>query len=91
MAADCYSDCMANCERGAPGNKAYCVDNCEDYCEQTDREDGLSGSVNSNKGYVGLASPLKLGATVEYGADRPPNGDILPKDWVDEAASARDK
>lgn len=70
-AVDCETDCLSNCARVAPGNKAY-QDECTDYCQQPDRQDGLSGSVSSDKGYIGLASPLRAGGTVEYGADRPP-------------------
>ena len=76
---DCVTDCLENCERVAPGNGAYCGSNCDDYCAQPDRRDGLSGSVSSDNGYVGLASPIRGGDTVEYGADKPPQLDILPQ------------
>ena len=69
-AADCTKDCVRNCIRVAPGNEEYCRAECDDYCAQPDREDGLSGSISADKGYVGLSSPL--GGTVEYGQDRPP-------------------
>ena len=76
---DCIKDCVSNCLRVAPGNAGYCGSNCDEYCSQTDREDGLSGSVSSDKGYVGLSSPLRGGDTVEYGADAPPRLDVLPR------------
>ncbi|KAJ1463307.1 hypothetical protein M885DRAFT_504959 [Pelagophyceae sp. CCMP2097] len=74
---DCFKDCSSNCARVYPGNGAYCTIECDDYCAQPDRRDGLSGSVSSEGGYVGLASPLRGGDTVEYGADAPPKLDAL--------------
>jgi hypothetical protein len=77
---DCYKDCASNCARVYPGNGAYCAIECDGYCAQTDRKDGLSGSVSSEGGYVGLASPLRGGDTVEFGADAPPKLDqLLPQ------------
>ena len=49
-------------------DSAYCVDNCSSYCQQEDRTDGLSGSVSSDGGEVGI-----LGRnTVVKGDDKPP-------------------
>ena len=42
--ADCNKDCTKECNLVAPGNTAYCQTNCNDYCSQPDRADGLSGS-----------------------------------------------
>mmetsp|Transcript_30122 Transcript_30122/g.74209 ORF Transcript_30122/g.74209 Transcript_30122/m.74209 type:complete len:129 (+) Transcript_30122:1-387(+) len=42
---DCYTDCSQNCVRNAPNSVQYCKDTCNDYCAQTDRRDGLSGSA----------------------------------------------
>ena len=36
---DCIKDCVSNCNRVAPGNKAYCAVQCEDYCAQDDRKE----------------------------------------------------
>jgi hypothetical protein len=41
--ADCFSDCMKSCKAIAPKDTAYCTENCNAYCEQDDRTDGLSG------------------------------------------------
>ena len=90
--ADCIKDCTTNCNRVSGGkNDAYCGVQCEDYCGQTDREDGLSGSVSSSKGYLGWSSPLRLGNTVEYGEDRPPTVSIIPKSLLPDASIAREK
>ena len=46
----------------------YCLENCKSYCAQEDRTDGLSGSVSSDGGEVGI-----LGRnTVVKGEDKPP-------------------
>ena len=58
----------------------YCAQTCSDYCAQEDRQDGLSGSVSSEKAEVGLLSAYDLRAKVTgqtpegvvYGDDRPP-------------------
>lgn len=65
---DCFQDCFKNCLLVAPKDKGYCTDNCRDYCDQPDREDGLSGSVSSVKGETGI---LGFG-TVPKGEDKPP-------------------
>lgn len=65
---DCMTDCLKNCKKIAPQDAAYCLDTCKSYCEQDDRTDGLSGSVSSDGGEVGL-----LGRnTVTKGDDKPP-------------------
>ena len=76
---DCLQDCLENCNRVAPKNKAYCSSNCEGYCVQPDRRDGLSGSVDASGAEVGLISAYDLTArakgvsrAVPYGEDRPP-------------------
>lgn len=74
-------DCTANCVRNAPGSVAYCKDTCVDYCAQTDRRDGLTGSVNSDAGEIGLSTFYdytnrvtgKLNSNVNFGTDRPPS------------------
>ena len=41
---DCIKDCVSNCNRVAPGNKAYCAVQCEDYCAQDDRKETSEGN-----------------------------------------------
>ena len=41
---DCIKDCVSNCNRVAPGNKAYCAVQCEDYCAQDDRKESSEGN-----------------------------------------------
>ena len=74
---DCLQDCLQNCARLAGGSKAYCKDSCAEYCAQTDRNDGLSGSVSSDGAEFGFASsfknPFDKGQKgVVYGTDTPP-------------------
>ena len=33
-----------SCNRVAPGNKAYCAVQCEDYCAQDDRKETSEGN-----------------------------------------------
>ena len=66
--ADCFEDCFQNCKRIAPKDQQYCLDTCRDYCDQSDRRDGLSGSVSSEGGEMGI---LGL-TTVVKGEDKPP-------------------
>lgn len=68
-APDCLKDCLKSCKEIAPKDPAYCLDSCKSYCEQTDREDGLSGSVGSSKGETGILGT----STVVKGEDRPPS------------------
>lgn len=76
--ADCMSDCLNNCKQVAPKDPAYCADNCKDYCDQDDRTDGLSGSVSSEGGEVGI-----LGSgTVTKGKDKPPTVSIPGLDFT---------
>ena len=42
-APDCVADCLKNCRKIAPKDPDYCDMNCNDYCAQEDRTDGLSG------------------------------------------------
>jgi hypothetical protein len=44
-AADCFKDCMQSCKAIAPKDPDYCLANCKGYCEQDDRNDGLSVSL----------------------------------------------
>ena len=44
LKADCIKDCVSNCNRVAPGNKAYCAVQCEDYCAQDDRKESSEGN-----------------------------------------------
>ena len=53
-APDCFKDCIKNCKLIAPKDPDYCLANCKGYCEQEDRNDGLSGSVGSSSGEVGI-------------------------------------
>lgn len=71
-AADCLVDCLRNCKLLAPKDGAYCQDNCEAYCAQEDRNDGLSGSVSASGGEVGLLGGTFGSGTVPKGQDRPP-------------------
>ena len=48
-------------------------------------KDGLSGSVSSEGGEVGWTSYARAGNTVEYGEDKPPQMDILPKSLLPQA------
>ena len=70
---DCTLDCTQNCLKVAPGSKEYCKMSCVDYCAQTDREDGLSGSISSNKGETGIFGGSIDGTTTAKD-DRPPQG-----------------
>ena len=74
---DCLQDCLQNCARLAGGSKDYCKESCLDYCAQTDRKDGLSGSVSSDGAEFGFASSFKNPFDKEqkgvvYGGDKPP-------------------
>eukprot|EP00542_Grammatophora_oceanica_P018010 CAMPEP_0194048598 /NCGR_PEP_ID=MMETSP0009_2-20130614/27821_1 /TAXON_ID=210454 /ORGANISM="Grammatophora oceanica, Strain CCMP 410" /LENGTH=167 /DNA_ID=CAMNT_0038694517 /DNA_START=128 /DNA_END=631 /DNA_ORIENTATION=+ len=68
-ATDCMQDCLKNCNLIAPKDPAYCKDNCDSYCAQEGRTDGLSGSVSSDGGEKGI---LGIG-TVVKGQDKPPS------------------
>ena len=67
-AADCMKDCLQNCNAIAPNNQAYCTENCRSYCDQEDRTDGLSGSISSTGGEMGI---LGINRVVK-GEDKPP-------------------
>ena len=45
--------------------------------------------MSSEGGYLGWASPLRLGQTVEYGGDKPPAVSILPKRLLPDESIAR--
>lgn len=75
---DCFQDCFKNCKQIAPKDQQYCLDTCHDYCGQTDRRDGLSGSVNSDGGETGI---LGLN-TVVKGDDKPPEIKIPGLDFT---------
>ena len=77
-AADCMKTCLSNCARNAPGSGDYCKESCDDYCSQSDRKDGLSGSISTENAEFGFASSFKLPGAAEgiqpsnYGDDKPP-------------------
>jgi hypothetical protein len=77
-AADCMKTCLSNCARNAPGSGDYCKESCNDYCGQTDRKDGLSGSVSTEAAEFGFSSAFKLPGSAEgikptnFGDDKPP-------------------
>ena len=75
-AVDCLQDCLQNCARLAGGSIGYCKTSCNEYCDQDDRRDGLSGSISSEGAEFGWASafknPLAPQKPVVYGTDRPP-------------------
>jgi len=70
--ADCQKDCIKNCKLIAPKDTSgYCENNCNEYCAQTDRTDGLSGSVSSTGGEVGiLGGSIPGSGTVVKGEDK---------------------
>jgi hypothetical protein len=70
--ADCYTDCFENCRALAPKDTVYCQESCRDYCEQPDRQDGLSGSVSAAQGEVGILGGTFGTGTVVKGSDKPP-------------------
>jgi hypothetical protein len=67
-APDCMTDCLKNCNLIAPKDPEYCLSNCQSYCDQPSRSDGLSGSISSDNGETGI---LGL-TTVVKGEDKPP-------------------
>ena len=75
---DCFQDCFKNCKQIAPKDQQYCLDTCKEYCDQTDRRDGLSGSVSSEGGETGI---LGLN-TVVKGEDKPPEIKIPGLDFT---------
>ena len=55
---------------------------CTEYCAQTDRQDGLSGSVDASKGETGIFGGT-IDGTVRKGDDKPPNlVGIIPKETM---------
>mmetsp|Transcript_26379 Transcript_26379/g.40328 ORF Transcript_26379/g.40328 Transcript_26379/m.40328 type:complete len:171 (-) Transcript_26379:196-708(-) len=77
---DCMADCVKNCKKIAPKDSEYCLGNCKEYCAQEDRTDGLSGSVSSEGGEVGLLGQ----GTVVKGEDKPPVFSIPGLDFSSE-------
>ena len=75
---DCYTDCYKNCNALAPKDNIYCSESCTDYCLQDDRQDGLSGSIGSEKGEVGILGGSFGTGTVVKGQDKPPVLGNLP-------------
>jgi len=76
--SDCFDDCLKNCKAIAPKDPGYCLENCKGYCEQEDRTDGLSGSVSSSGGEVGILGT----STVVKGEDKPPTVNIPGLDFT---------
>eukprot|EP00525_Craspedostauros_australis_P011395 CAMPEP_0198135568 /NCGR_PEP_ID=MMETSP1442-20131203/60657_1 /TAXON_ID= /ORGANISM="Craspedostauros australis, Strain CCMP3328" /LENGTH=154 /DNA_ID=CAMNT_0043796741 /DNA_START=28 /DNA_END=492 /DNA_ORIENTATION=- len=72
-AVDCFKDCLKNCKLIAPKDTAYCTTQCTEYCNQDDRNDGLSGSVSSSGGEVGILGGTFGQGTVPKGEDKPPS------------------
>jgi hypothetical protein len=77
-APDCLADCIKSCKQIAPKDPGYCMDNCQAYCEQPDRADGLSGSISSANGETGI---LGL-TTVVKGEDKPPQINLPGLDFM---------
>jgi len=70
---DCYTDCNKNCRKAVPNDTSnYCRDTCLEYCQQDDRRDGLSGSVSSEGGEMGILGGGFGQGTVVQGEDKPP-------------------
>ena len=81
-AIDCNEDCVSNCNRVAPGSRDYCKVTCTEYCAQTDRQDGLSGSIDASKGETGIFGG-SIDGTVRRGDDRPPSlVGVIPKETM---------
>jgi hypothetical protein len=70
--ADCFTDCFNSCKAILPKDLAYCNEECTDYCNQPDRQDGLSGSISANGGEVGILGGTYGAGTVVKGEDKPP-------------------
>ena len=77
-APDCFTDCIKNCKLIAPKDPEYCQSSCSEYCAQTDRKDGLSGSVSSENGETGILGTT----TVVKGEDKPPQLKIPGLDFT---------
>ena len=68
---DCNQDCVKNCILAAPGSIEYCQLSCSEYCNQDDRHDGLSGSIDSKNGETGIFGG-SIDGTVTRQDDKPP-------------------
>mmetsp|Transcript_40728 Transcript_40728/g.57261 ORF Transcript_40728/g.57261 Transcript_40728/m.57261 type:complete len:136 (-) Transcript_40728:2884-3291(-) len=84
-APDCMTDCLKNCKQIAPKDPKYCLDNCNSYCEQPDRQDGLSGSVGSEAGYSGILGGTFGQGTVPKGEDKPPAVNLPGLDFTSQS------
>ena len=84
-APDCQQDCYKNCLIAAPGYKDYCQSTCVEYCDDPEREDGLSGSKSASKGETGL-----FGGSVDSILGTTTN-DLPPKsiNFIDPALSTK--
>jgi hypothetical protein len=80
--ADCVTDCLKNCKKIAPKDPDYCAMNCNGYCAQDDRTDGLSGSVSATSGEVGILGGTFGQGTVPRGEDRPPSFNVPGLDFT---------
>jgi hypothetical protein len=79
---DCLADCMKNCKLIAPKDDgSYCRETCDDYCSQTDRTDGLSGSVSGDSGEVNMLGGTYGVGTVVKGEDKPPSLNVPGLDF----------
>lgn len=83
-AADCVTDCLKNCKKIAPKDPDYCNMNCNEYCSQEDRTDGLSGSVSAANGEVGILGGSFGQGTVPKGEDKPPSINLPGLDFSSE-------
>lgn len=80
--ADCYADCVKNCKLIAPKDPEYCQSSCREYCDRDDRSDGLSGSVSSEGGEVGILGGAFGTGTVVKGQDKPPSVSLPGLDFT---------
>mmetsp|Transcript_29092 Transcript_29092/g.49613 ORF Transcript_29092/g.49613 Transcript_29092/m.49613 type:complete len:124 (-) Transcript_29092:130-501(-) len=69
---------IQECKLIAPKDPEYCQSSCSDYCSQTDRKDGLSGSISSENGETGILGTT----TVVKGEDKPPQLKIPGLDFT---------
>lgn len=78
-AVDCQKDCVKNCLIAAPNSGEYCTSSCSEYCDDPDREDGLSGSKSAAKGETGLFGGSIDGTTIKDLPPKSPFSIIDPK------------
>jgi hypothetical protein len=72
---------MKNCKLIAPKDDGGYRETCDDYCSQTDRTDGLSGSVSGESGEVNMLGGTYGVGTVVKGEDKPPSLNIPGLDF----------